>query len=206
MLCACGSQYFIINQIGNMADSFNNNGAQDTYVIVMSVNIFLATVIVGFGSDYLASKVNRPLWFVGSVVLTALTLLFLAAFANALTLYIAAGAIGFANGATWSVVPSMISELWGRKHWGANFALINISPGIGSYLFSTLLSGRVYDSHTDSSGIHCEGIKCFQLTYLVCGILCATMVLLGFLLVWRTRQVYRKEWRRISVINSRIFD
>jgi len=60
MLCACGSQYFIINQIGNMADSFNNNDAQDTYVIVMSVNIFLATVIGSF-SISISQTIRIPL-------------------------------------------------------------------------------------------------------------------------------------------------
>ena len=48
------------------------------------------------------------------------------------------------HGSLFWAMPTLVMELFGAKHFGANRGLVGLSPAIGGYLLSTLLAGKVY--------------------------------------------------------------
>ena len=58
--------------------------------------------------------------------------------------------IGFTYGMLMAVTPTFIGEFFGKPHFGGNWALLRTSPGVGSFLFSTVLAGSIYQRYNES--------------------------------------------------------
>ena len=55
---------------------------------------------------------------------------------------------GFAYGGFWALNPTMVSELFGLKHLGANYNLIALAPAASSYSFSVGIAATLYSQNT----------------------------------------------------------
>ncbi len=57
----------------------------------------------------------------------------------------AAVAAGAAYGGLQGMAPAVVSEVFGLRHFGSNLALAAGAPALGSYVFATLVSGKLYE-------------------------------------------------------------
>ena len=101
---------------------------------------------------------------------------------------IAAAVSGAAYGAIWTLIPTLAADLFGRKHFGANYALILPAVSLAAVLFSTLLAPAIYAKHADDDG--CAGAACFGTTFLATAAACGGGAVMALLLGVRSRKRY----------------
>jgi hypothetical protein len=72
------------------------------------------------------------------------------------------GVVGWSFGSLFWAMPTLVMELFGSKHFGANRGIVGLSPAIGGYLLSTKVAGRVYAAAA-ADGVECAaGGACFR--------------------------------------------
>ena len=77
----------------------------------------------------------------------------------------------------WAM-PTLVMELFGSKHFGANRGIVGLSPAIGGYLLSTKVAGRVYAAAA-ADGVECAaGGACFRNAWGI-NLACATIAALA---------------------------
>ena len=70
--------------------------------------------------------------------------------------------VGAAFGALFWAMPTLVMDLFGGKHFGANRGIVGLSPAIGGYLLSTKLAGAVY-ARSAHDGLECvEQGACYR--------------------------------------------
>lgn len=156
----------------------------------------------------------RPLLLLGAqTLMSAGHICFAFAFRG--SLHIGCIVIGLCYGVHWSVMPATVSELFGLQHFGVLFNVVATSMPLGSFLFSSLIAGSLYDyeaqkqphgpslrhlldfltgsglaSHGDLQPLDCTGTHCFFLTFLCMFAVSILGALTTTILVVRTRRVY----------------
>eukprot|EP00850_Spirogloea_muscicola_P021809 SM000262S09888 [mRNA] locus=s262:136193:140130:- [translate_table: standard] len=221
-VCGCGSGMTAINNLAQI-------GQAQGYT---TVNIFVSMVSIWnflgrLGAGYLSEKIVREHALPRPIILAMMQLLMsighlLFALAVPSSLYIGSLLIGLGYGAHWAIMPATASELFGLKNFGILYNTLTISNPAGSYLFSGLLAGYIYDreaakghreqystykSHNSAEPVpqQCTGAHCFRLTFFVMMGVCSVGVILNVILIVRTRPVYKmlygklQEGKRISV-------
>ncbi|KAI2611476.1 putative transporter MCH1 [Hypoxylon fragiforme] len=88
--------------------------------------------------------------------------------------WIVSGAIGAGYGAIFSMMPIIVTMIWGVENFGTNFGIIALTPALGSTMWGLVYSA-VYQAGArdsplltgDASGedIFCFGAKCYSSTY-----------------------------------------
>ena len=68
--------------------------------------------------------------------------------------------IGFVNGAYFSLVPILISTVWGVTNFGTNWGIVAMMPALGATVWSVLYSVG-YQAHSGSQGL-CFGADCWS--------------------------------------------
>jgi len=89
--------------------------------------------------------------------------------------------IGVSYGAVFTVLPSIVSAIWGMSDLGRNFGIITYAPFLGTPLFSYLYA---FVSASNSGGKNiCEGVVCWQMTFWISA---GTSILsfLGSIVLW----------------------
>ncbi|KAF8478643.1 major facilitator superfamily domain-containing protein [Russula ochroleuca] len=81
-------------------------------------------------------------------------------------LWILSVATGVAYGITFTILPSIVSCVWGKEDSGRNFGLITYAPLFGTPLFSYLYA--FVSAHNSVGGGVCIGATCWSLTFWVC--------------------------------------
>lgn len=104
-------------------------------------------------------------------------------------LYVGVIAVGLAYGSLMSISPLCINEFWGSDNFAGNWAMVRVSPGLGSFFFSTLLAGYLYDYFSED-GTNCVGQECYQLTFFIMSAVCLACTILAFLLIRRRKRKY----------------
>lgn len=187
----------IINNIAQLVESLGgNDGEQVVYVSLLSIANSLGRLIIGSVSDVYKEKINRPLFLVFAVLGMALSN-FLMAFADLTLLYVSAPLMGFFYGASWCLQPVLTSEIFGLKHFGANYCLVALAPAIGSFVISTELTSFLYERNVPEGETKCLGKICFQMTFFIIAAMCALCSILSIILYFRTRRLYRNSYRII---------
>ncbi|KAF7304808.1 MFS general substrate transporter [Mycena kentingensis (nom. inval.)] len=96
--------------------------------------------------------------------------------------WILSAGTGIAYGATFTVLPSIISAIWGAKNQGRNFGIVVFAPLTGTTIFSYLFA-FVVKRNTSEDEI-CRGSGCWRITFGVAAALQLVAVALS-LLLWR---------------------
>lgn len=104
-------------------------------------------------------------------------------------LYVGVVGIGLAYGSLMAISPLYIGEFFGSQFFGGNWALARVSPGLGSFFFSTLLAGGLYDRYAGANS-QCIGRKCYQTTFLITSAVCFVMIICSIVLSRRARKTY----------------
>ena len=136
----------------------------------------------------------RPLW--NAVAEILMTLGYLAmALAMPGSLYIGSIFVGMGYGFLLTVTVPDASELFGLKHYGLLYNILILNLPLGSFLFSGLLAGYLYDDEatkTSEGGSTCVGSHCYRLVHLIMTLASVLGLVLNVLLAIRTKKVYTK--------------
>ena len=108
------------------------------------------------------------------------------------SLFVGSIVVGICYGVRLAVSVPTVSELFGLKVFGLMYNILILNLPLGSFLFSSLLAGFLYDREAakDGSSTTCVGVHCYRVVFIVM----AGVSLLGFfldlLLTLRTRELY----------------
>lgn len=192
--CGMGSGLAVINNISQIGESLGYTKFEtNTLVSLWSIWNFLGRFGAGYLSDYLLTTKGwaRPL-------LMALTLLIMSGghsmIASGLpgALYVGSVIVGVCYGSQWSLMPTIVSEIFGVVHLGTIFNAITTASPLGSYFLSVRVVGYVYDKEASIEGNPCTGTHCFMLSFII---MAATTLLGSFValgLFFRTRTFYKQ--------------
>ncbi|XVE93832.1 hypothetical protein REPUB_Repub01dG0228700 [Reevesia pubescens] len=194
-LCGVGTGLAVMN---NMAQIGLALGHADVSIFVSLTSIwgFFGRIISGSVSEHFLKKAGtpRPLWNAASQILMAVGFL-LMALAMPGCLYIGSIVVGICYGVRLAVTVPIASELFGLKHYGLLYNVLILNLPIGSFLFSGLLAGYLYDAQatpTPGGGNTCVGAHCYGLVFIVMAIASVIGFGLDVLLAIRTKTIYTK--------------
>lgn len=136
----------------------------------------------------------RPIWNAASQILMAAGYI-LMAMALPGSLYFGSIIVGICYGVRLAITVPTASELFGLKYYGLIYNILILNLPLGSFLFSGLLAGFLYDAQatrTAGGGNTCIGAHCYRLVFVVMAIACIVGFGLDVLLAIRTKVVYSK--------------
>ncbi|KAI6675705.1 hypothetical protein NL676_003611 [Syzygium grande] len=205
--CGVGGILAVIDNLGQIGSSLGYPPRSImTFISLMSIWNFLGRVFAGFYSEYLLTKYKLPRPLMLAVILL-FTCIGHALLASAVpnSLYITTMIMGFCLGAQLPLVCTIISEVYGLKHYSTLYNVGSISSPIGSYIFNVKVAGHLYDKEAlrqlRASGLtrragdplSCTGVKCYQTAFII--ITAATLFgcLISLVLVRRTRKFYKGD-------------
>jgi MFS family permease len=194
-LCGVGTGLAVMNNMGQMGLAL---GYVDVSIFVSLTSIwgFFGRIISGSVSEYFIKKSGtpRPIWNAASQILMALGYV-LMAMALPGSLYVGSIVVGICYGVRLAITVPTASELFGLKYYGLIYNVLILNLPLGSFLFSGLLAGFLYDAEattTAGGGNTCIGAHCYRLVFVVMAIACVVGFGLDVLLAIRTKSVYAK--------------
>ncbi|KAF8033160.1 hypothetical protein BT93_D1921 [Corymbia citriodora subsp. variegata] len=194
-LCGVGTGLAVMNNLGQMGLAL---GYADVSMFVSLTSIwgFFGRIGSGSLSEYFLKKAGtpRPLWNAVSQILMAVGYVILA-MALPGSLYIGSIVVGICYGVRLAITVPTASELFGLKYYGLIYNVLILNLPLGSFLFSGLLAGLLYDAqatHTAGGGNTCVGPNCYRLVFVVMAFACVVGFGLDVLLAVRTKKVYTK--------------
>ncbi|XP_057874178.2 protein NUCLEAR FUSION DEFECTIVE 4 [Cryptomeria japonica] len=144
-LCGVGTGMAVINNMGQIGLAM---GYVDVSVFVSLISIwgFFGRIGAGSISEHFLRKagIPRPVWMAVSQVVMIVGYITMAIGMQG-SLYIGSMVVGICYGVRLSISVPTASELFGLKYYGLiyNFLILNLP--LGSFLFSGLLAGILYD-------------------------------------------------------------
>ncbi|MCL7051868.1 hypothetical protein MKW94_018262 [Papaver nudicaule] len=194
-LCGVGTGLAVMNNLGQMGVAL---GHADVSIFVSLTSIFGFFGRIGSGtiSEYFLKNyaTPRPLWNAASQIPMCLGYAVLA-FAIPGSLYVGSIVVGFCYGVRLAITVPTASELFGLKYYGLIYNILILNLPLGSFLFSGLLAGFLYDAQatkTQGGGNTCVGAHCYRLVFVIMALSCVVGLALDVLLVFRTKNLYKK--------------
>ncbi|XP_030450118.2 protein NUCLEAR FUSION DEFECTIVE 4-like [Syzygium oleosum] len=194
-LCGVGTGLAVQNNMGQIGSSLGY-GDVSVFVSLISIWGFFGRIISGTGSEYLIKKngTPRPWWNAGSQIVMAIGFIVMAwAFAG--SLYIGSIVVGLCYGVRLAITVPTASELFGLKYYGLIYNVLILNLPLGSFLFSGLLAGLIYDAEatsTASGGNTCSGAHCYRIVFIVMAVACLIGCVLDVFLAIKTKALYAK--------------
>ncbi|GMI86356.1 MAJOR FACILITATOR SUPERFAMILY 1 [Hibiscus trionum] len=192
-LCGVGTGLCVMNNMGQMGIAL---GYSDVSIFISLTSIwgFFGRIGSGLLSEYFIWKFGtpRPLWNAASQVIMAVGYIIMA-FALPGSLYIGSILVGICYGVRLTITVPVASELFGLKYYGLLYNILILNLPVGSFLFSGLLAGYLYDAQAiavPGGGNTCVGAHCYCLVFVIMAITCVLGLGLDILLAIRTRNVY----------------
>jgi len=188
--CAA-SALIVVNNIAQLAGALSNRHAN---LLIIFIGIANALGRMGFGyiSDKMKGVVARPLFL--ALVLGVMSLGHLQlAFAGADTMMVGMMVVVLGFGGSWALVPTLVSEIFGFTHFGANYQMVALGPAAGGFAMSVGLASYIYDEYADPVTLECLGGECFHNTLLVASGVAAAGCLASVLLWVRTRAFFNNK-------------
>ncbi|ETW85749.1 hypothetical protein HETIRDRAFT_379852 [Heterobasidion irregulare TC 32-1] len=81
------------------------------------------------------------------------------------SLWILSVGTGLAYGITFTILPSIMSSIWGATNLGRNFGIVTYAPFLGTPFFSYLYA--FVSAHNSGGESVCIGVSCWRLTFWV---------------------------------------
>ncbi|ESW03691.1 hypothetical protein PHAVU_011G034300 [Phaseolus vulgaris] len=211
-LCGVGTGLAVMNNMGQIGLAL---GYPDVSLFVSLTSIFgfFGRIISGTVSEFTIKKAAtpRPLWNAASQLLMAVGYILLA-MAVPGSLYIGSILVGICYGVRLAITVPTASELFGLRYYGLIYNILILNLPLGSFLFSGLLAGILYDMEattTEGGGNTCVGGHCYRLVFIVMTGACIVGFFLDILLSFRTKTIYtkisisKKPKKSLSVTSSR---
>eukprot|EP01090_Pellita_catalonica_P007731 TRINITY_DN18325_c0_g1_i1.p1 TRINITY_DN18325_c0_g1~~TRINITY_DN18325_c0_g1_i1.p1 ORF type:complete len:286 (+),score=28.40 TRINITY_DN18325_c0_g1_i1:561-1418(+) len=188
-----GSGLMLINHMGEIVISQERDSNEKNVAVgLFSVCNFVGRLFIGFLSDKYVHVMNRAYFYaITGAILGCAHLLFFA-WTSVPAMWIVILGTGFLYGGLFALIPIMASLYFGMKHFGQNYGVLALAPGVGQFALG-YLAGYFYDVNVDdadsssSSNSRCYGDDCYSFTFAITGGLCVLGSLLGFLIGFRRR-------------------
>nr|AGT17215.1 Major facilitator superfamily domain, general substrate transporter [Saccharum hybrid cultivar R570] len=202
-LLGVGTGLAVMNNLGQMGVAM---GYVDVSLFVSMTSIwgFFGRIASGTISEHFIKTraIPRPLWNAASQILMAVGYIVMA-LAMPGSLFIGSVVVGICYGVRLAVTVPTASELFGLKYYGLIYNILILNLPLGSFLFSGLLAGLLYDAEATAvpgGGNTCVGAHCYRLVFLIMALACVVGFGLDVLLCVRTKRVYAKihESKRLS--------
>ncbi|KAI2632357.1 putative transporter MCH1 [Hypoxylon sp. NC1633] len=121
-------------------------------------------------------SVSRVVLFIAAAITLSIGTVVLASGAvqdHAERFWIVSGSIGAGYGAVFSLMPIIVTMIWGVENFGTNFGIIALTPAVGStmwgLIYSAVYQAGARDSPSLAEGsdddIFCYGQKCYSSTF-----------------------------------------
>ena len=111
------------------------------------------------------------------------------------SLYIGSVVVGLCYGVRLAVSVPTASELFGLKYYGLIYNILILNLPLGSFLFSGLLAGLLYDAQatkTEGGANTCVGAHCYRMVFVIMALACIVGFGLDVVLAFRTKKLYRQ--------------
>ncbi|XP_062199769.1 protein NUCLEAR FUSION DEFECTIVE 4-like [Phragmites australis] len=194
-LMGVGTGLAVMNNLGQMGVAM---GYADVSLFVSMTSIwgFFGRIASGTISEHFIKTraIPRPLWNAASQVLMAVGYIVMA-LAMPGSLFIGSVVVGVCYGVRLAVTVPTASELFGLKYYGLIYNILILNLPLGSFLFSGLLAGLLYDAQATAvpgGGNTCVGAHCYRLVFVIMALACVVGFGLDVLLCVRTKRVYAK--------------
>ncbi|KAL5788833.1 hypothetical protein ACOSP7_005782 [Xanthoceras sorbifolium] len=197
-LCGVGTGMAVMNNMGQMGLALGHVDVS-TFIALASIFGFFGRIVSGSVSEYFLKKAGtpRPLWNAASQIIMAVGYVLLA-LAMPGSLYIGSIIVGLCYGVRLAVTVPTASELFGLKNYGLIYNVLILNLPLGSFLFSGLLAGYLYDAQatpTAGGGNTCVGAHCYRLVFFIMALVCLVGFGLDILLAFKTKNIYDKIFR-----------
>ncbi|MCL7040099.1 hypothetical protein MKW94_015124 [Papaver nudicaule] len=193
-LCGVGTGLTVMNNLGQMGLAL---GHVDVSMFVSLTSIFGFFGRIGSGtiSEYFlkSAATPRPFWNAASQIPMCLGYIVLA-IALPGSLYVGSILVGICYGVRLAITVPTASELFGLKYYGLIYNILILNLPIGSFLFSGLLAGLLYDAQatkTKGGGNTCIGAHCYRQVFVIMALTCVVGFGLDVLLTLRTKNLYK---------------
>ncbi|GLJ55059.1 hypothetical protein SUGI_1181760 [Cryptomeria japonica] len=221
-LCGVGTGMALINNLGQIGLAMGYADVS-VFVSLISISGFFGRIASGSISEHFIRKagVPRPAWMAASQVVMIVGYITMAVGMQG-SLYIGSVVVGICYGVRLSVSVPTASELFGLKYYGLMYNILILNLPIGSFLFSGLLAGILYDIEAAKpekfsarrwmyglwspqylmNGKTCVGAHCYRLVFLVMAGVCLLGFGLDVLLTIRMRNLYEKVYKSRKATES----
>ncbi|KZV54948.1 putative transporter mch1 [Dorcoceras hygrometricum] len=194
-LCGVGTGLAVMNNLGQMGLALGYSDVS-MFVSLTSIWGFFGRILSGSVSEYFIKRAGtpRPIWNAASQILMAVGYITMA-MAMPGSLYVGSVVVGICYGVRLAVTVPTASELFGLKCYGLIYNILILNLPLGSFLFSGLLAGLLYDSQatkTAGGGNTCVGAQCYRMIFVVMAIACLIGFGLDVLLSVRTNRIYSR--------------
>ncbi|KAG5531250.1 hypothetical protein RHGRI_026008 [Rhododendron griersonianum] len=179
-LCGVGTGLTVMNNMGQIGQALGYG----------DVSIFVSLI----------TGTPRPLWTAASQIVMAVGYVIMA-MALPGSLYVGSILVGVCYGVRYAIMIPTASELFGLKYFGLIYNILILNLPLGSFLFSGLLAGYLYDAQATSTaggGNSCTGAHCYRLVFVIMSIASIIGFSLDVLLVIRTKNVYAKIYASMA--------
>lgn len=175
----------LVNNLGVIVLSVGGKrGSESLLLVLFSAANAVGRVGYGLLSDRLLAHVPRAMFLVlSSLIICINCFAFLALQLRWLPVFVLTAGIAF--GGLFNTIPCLVGELYGLKHYGANWGIMILAPALGAVGYS-LLAGRLYDGHASGASKSCVGRGCFALAFFIAGVSAALAALLSLVAARRT--------------------
>ncbi|KAL5724949.1 hypothetical protein ACHQM5_008149 [Ranunculus cassubicifolius] len=205
--CGFGTNLTAIDNLGQIGESLGYPTlAISTCVSLVSIWNYCGRVFAGFVTEILLTKFRfpRPLMITIVLVFSCIGHM-LVVFPTPGSLYFASLVIGFSYGAQLIMIYTIISELFGLKHYATFFNWGQLSSPLGSYVLNVRVTGVLYDKEalkqvaskglkrSDVKELTCIGKECYRLSFIVLAGVSLLGAVTSLILTYRTRNFYRGD-------------
>eukprot|EP00798_Chlamydomonas_sp_ICE-L_P013433 gene13433-19288_t len=178
-----------------------HEGDQVVFVALFSAYTSLATglsrLLLGYVSEYFLHARGTPrTTFFTIVSAIMLVLSFGGMWATSpqdlFSITLIAG-VGF--GGHWSVIPAIVSDIFGLNSFASNYTFIQFAPALGGFLLATVLTSYEYSDASRAhggDGTFCAGVDCFYYTWRAVMLLNVLSVISSILLGRLTKDTYKR--------------
>ncbi|KAK8710303.1 hypothetical protein V6N13_145635 [Hibiscus sabdariffa] len=149
LLLGTGSGLTVIYNLGQMSQSLGYDNAH-IFVSMIGISSFFGRVGGGFVSEIIARDhaYPRPITIaVAQLVIGVGHVFFAMGWPGAM--YIGTLLVGLGFGAHWAIVPTIASELFGLKKFGAFYNFLNLVKPAGTLVFSGVIVSGIYDREAE---------------------------------------------------------
>lgn len=193
--CGMGSGLATVNNISQIGASLGYSRSETSSMVSLwSIWNFVGRFGAGYLSEYLLHMNGwaRPLFM--TITLATMSIghaVIASAFPGAL--YIGSFLVGVCYGSQWSLMPTIVSEIFGVMHMGTIFNTITTASPIGSYILSVRVIGYIYDVEASVEGGNtCSGTHCFRLSFFIMSSAALLGSLAALTLFFLTKDFYQQ--------------
>ena len=183
-----GAGLFVINNLSTIVQSTNrrttspgtNARITGQLVYVLSFGNVSGRILSGMLADHPVFVHQKIVLFRSACGLMTVGLglcVVVPASIPVVTLLVLVSAVAY--GAAWVLIVGIITERYGRQHFGKDYGTIVMGPAVMGMVLNSI-SAAVYDAHASTETGICVGVLCYRDSYLLTA--CGSCV--AFLVLW----------------------